>query len=652
MILQALCELAQREHLIDDPDFQVARVAWLIRVDGNGHMVGTVQSRHEEVPVPVGSRKKPRQIALPMTIPRQMASRSNNPPPQFLVDNASFVLGADTKDKRLDGKERRRRADLFLKDLKACGVATCDEGILAVTKFLSQVQSGQETVGLPDNCRANDLFAFVFEPDVDLPVHLRQVVQLYWRKQRGGGSDKGSFDRFCFVTGKPCNPVDKHKRLKFPRFQNKIALISFNASAFESHGWKENQNAPISREASEACMVALDRVLDPAPVNPKDTNLRLSRRNIELSSDTVVCFWTRATGEGFADGFGYSLAVNEAGLASRSEQVAEMYRSIWKGKRYLLPKPDAFYSMTMTSGQGRITLRDWIESNTQTVADHLANYFADIEMVRCCPPSRDKPHPPSFSMPLLLEAIADPCDRRPEGVPPHLASSMFRSAVTGAAFPVGVFERAVSRYRSEVRKETELDGGWQTMEWNDARAALIKAVLVRGQRTTRTVKAGKEVKAAMNPMCREAGYLLGQLMAVLERLQLAALGKVDATIVDRYFNGASIAPKSVFVSLLRNARHHASKARDDRGNAWISTRLERLIDHLASGFVPGVGGERNGTGVPSDCGFPANLDLSQQGLFVLGYHQMRKWLWMTEDERRSWEQENGGAPRAYLWQQQ
>jgi len=52
---------------------------------------------------------------------------------------------------------------------------------------------------------------------------------------------------------------------------------------------------------------------------------------------------------------------------------------------------------------------------------------------------------------------------------------------------------------------------------------------------------------------------------------------------------------------------------------------------------------------PNRNGFPAYLDLEQQGLFVLGYHQMRKWLWMPKEDRANWEQNHQDAPKAYLW---
>ena len=141
----------------------------------------------------------------------------------------------------------------------------------------------------------------------------------------------------------------------------------------------------------------------------------------------------------------------------------------------------------------------------------------------------------------------------------------------------------------------------------------------------------------MDPNNSSQGYALGRLMAVLERIQQEAIGNVNASIVDRYFSGASAAPKSVFVRLLKNARHHVGKAKDDPAKGGFVFLLDRLIDELADRFDP----KHNG--------FPAHLDLEQQGLFVLGYHQMRKWLWMNKEERGQWAKTYPSAPRAYVW---
>ena len=141
----------------------------------------------------------------------------------------------------------------------------------------------------------------------------------------------------------------------------------------------------------------------------------------------------------------------------------------------------------------------------------------------------------------------------------------------------------------------------------------------------------------MDPNNTSEGYTLGRLMATLERIQQEALNDVNASVVDRYFGAASATPNVVFVRLLKNARHHVRKAQDAPDKGGLIFLLDKLVDEMADRFDPNANG------------FPSYLPLEQQGLFVLGYHQMRKWLWMTNEERNEWEKAHPTAPRAYVW---
>jgi CRISPR-associated protein Csd1 len=141
----------------------------------------------------------------------------------------------------------------------------------------------------------------------------------------------------------------------------------------------------------------------------------------------------------------------------------------------------------------------------------------------------------------------------------------------------------------------------------------------------------------MDPINNSQGYVLGRLLAVLERLQQEAIGDVNASVIDRYFSGASASPKSVYVRLLKNARHHVSKLKGEGEKYGLALRLDKIVDDVADRFDP----KHNG--------FPSHLNLEQQGLFILGYHQMRKWLWLSRGDRDTWEKEHPTVPRAYTW---
>src|ERR1022692_4140890 len=121
------------------------------------------------------------------------------------------------------------------------------------------------------------------------------------------------------------------------------------------------------------------------------------------------------------------------------------------------------------------------------------------------------------------------------------------SRASSRNYRVAILQRAIERYRADIGR-TE----WADSLRRDARAALVKAFLNRWKRFNPNTTSYEEIKPEMDPNNESPGYLLGQLMAVLERIQQAALKDVNASVIDRYFSGASAAPRAVFVRLKRH----------------------------------------------------------------------------------------------------
>jgi CRISPR-associated protein Csd1 len=271
MILQALRELARRERLVEDPDFTLAPVAWLVTVDRDGRIVGRPADTRA---IPEGTtKKKPKAVARSYRIPRQAAGRSGTKaPPAFFVDNAKYVFGQSTADKEFSAEEGREKSGWFRDDIAACVAATGDEGAAAVLRALDDVVAGRQTVTLDPTTASNELFAFIYAPDVDVLVHLRPAVQAYWRSKRQQIASADTAPRFsCVITGEPVGAVENFPKTKnVPGGQSAgTPLVSFNAPAFESYGLKGNENAPISRAAGEAAATALQRLMSPAFPDPR-----------------------------------------------------------------------------------------------------------------------------------------------------------------------------------------------------------------------------------------------------------------------------------------------------------------------------------------------------------------------------------------------
>jgi CRISPR-associated protein Csd1 len=65
---------------------------------------------------------------------------------------------------------------------------------------------------------------------------------------------------------------------------------------------------------------------------------------------------------------------------------------------------------------------------------------------------------------------------------------------------------------------------------------------------------------ALDPECKDQGYLLGRLFALYEEAQRAALGDVGASVKDKFYASASKHPRRVFGLLQAGCANHLSPA--------------------------------------------------------------------------------------------
>ena len=138
---------------------------------------------------------------------------------------------------------------------------------------------------------------------------------------------------------------------------------------------------------------------------------------------------------------------------------------------------------------------------------------------------------------------------------------------------------------------------------NYIRAAAIKAVLVRNHQ--------QPITTMLDPNNENTAYLLGRLFAVLEKIQEEGhreqSGRTpEKTIRDTYFSAACATPLSVFPRLQQLSTHHRRHLNPGR-----KTQFDKLIADIQWPISP-------------DAPFPKSHNLTEQGLFLLGYYHQRK----------------------------
>jgi CRISPR-associated protein Csd1 len=147
--------------------------------------------------------------------------------------------------------------------------------------------------------------------------------------------------------------------------------------------------------------------------------------------------------------------------------------------------------------------------------------------------------------------------------------------------------------------------------YTQLRYGIIRATLNRQFR--RDNLRHKEITVSLDMENTEIGYLFGRLFATLERLQEVAIPGVRASIRDRYFASASMRPGTVFPSLIALSNHHAAKAKANGRDYGLEREKSRILDQIPPTAMSRV------------------LDLTQQGLFALGYYHQRENFFKKKD---------------------
>ncbi len=588
MILKELADLAKREGLVEDPDFEPKPVRWIVHIGLDGQFFGMVDTRVE-----VDGKARPKVLQVPRAPVRTSGSAAN-----FLVDKAEYALGYDPDENPRKVPKLALHRSLFAASVEtALTLAPDDAGLKALLAFVRDDAAVSGAIGaVRGKAAANDLFAFrAMLGDESGMVHDREAVRSAWKAMRHPAVEAGADLPECLVCGGRAPAVAHPQVKRIPGGSTSgIAIVSSNASAFESYGQEGNEGAPICRECSDSYGTALSRLFHPQYTAPDGRTL--PRRSFRLSDDTGVVYWASGAEEHQFENEIGELDFEDAGKAGA------LFEAVHSGKGVLLGDTTPFHALIVTGGQGRATLRSYFQSTVGEVAAHLREYFEDIEIVRRFPNS---PRWPPLSW--LVRSLA--AQGKFENVAPALAGRLFLAILSGESFPAEVLSAAIARIRSEPEKPDQ--GKYKhTRE----RMALIRATINRwlkphdqrapDHRVASLIR--KEIPPVLDETCSNNAYCLGRLFAVLEKLQGEAIGKVNASIADRFYGAASATPASVFGTLLRKAQSHLAKM----SGPFYVQKIQEVMNLLS----------------PPEP-FPTTLTLAEQGLFALGYYQQRAELW-------------------------
>ena len=564
----------------EPPGFSRERIGFAVVIDVAGTVVAVNDLREH-----TGKRPMPSMRDVPASFKRPGVGVS----PFFLWDKTSYSLGvAINPDKRTPLQHEAFR-QLHVERL----AGSDDDGLIALLRFLESwaPERFAEPPFTPAMLDENIVFRLDGDCDAagrprfihDRPAALPLIVA------RVGAGETG----WCLIAGSEgpiarLHPVTKGVDSSSPPPGGGHSLVSFNAPAFESWGREQGGNAPAGDAAAARYGAALNRLLDRDGAN----RMRIG--------DATVVFWADTTDSSEAAArtietmlggmFAGGVKANPDQDAAEADRVRQALEPLASGRPVVIDGIDILpetkvHILGLSPNAARLSVRFWLTQRLEVLADNLARHQRDCRIE----PLPWKA-PPSINR-LLVNTVA--AQEKWENIPPLLAGEVARAVLGGGPYPRTLLSNAIMRLRAGDDPAT----GWH--------AAVIRAVLQR-------LKQGGGAPVSLDKEETNPAYRLGRLFAVLEAAQYNALGRVNATIRDRFFGAASATPASVFPLLMRGGQNHLAVLRKE-GKAG---GLERDIEEI----VGGLGTE-----------LPRSLKLEDQGRFAIGYYHQRAARFVKKD---------------------
>ncbi|MDR2017380.1 MAG: type I-C CRISPR-associated protein Cas8c/Csd1 [Syntrophobacterales bacterium] len=536
--------------------------------------------------------------------PRPFSGRTSGVEAHLLIDEAGYALGVN-KDKNGLDKRADEKHKAFCKLLRKFQAW---EGLKdpALKEAMNWLDAALKQGRLRQDPRlgeilTKDWLSFVPGAGPLLGQHLFEhddarrfwTVELQSRSTPGGKKDKRLIRGQCAVCGKEAALLGK-----IPvgvKLVGNTPLHSINADAFASFisGPDAFKKAHIG--LCFECGDTASRAFNYLSNSEQHRRVLVFDKKKDSLANQIALFWVKdrapvQVGDKVFDlsslssvDFGAALAGIPKGPASATvSQLLELLRLPWSSVDSSLSLNDyGFYLGILSPNVGRIALREWVAVSLEKVKKNLAKF---LEASRIVSAWGEEARP--LSIGTLLQAL--------ETKNPNLTRQLLRTAYLGYDPPEELWVAAVNRFRIPNILQ-------------DARETWRLQVLASSIKLGLYYKKEVDCMYELNSDHQNSAYLCGCLLAILEEAQQVAtflkIGKrLERTVVNNSYGGASTAPKAIFGRLM----NVASTAHLPE----VGRKLNESIEKVMSSMVEAGG-------------FPKILNLEGQADFALGFYHRR-----------------------------
>ena len=534
---------------------------------------------------------------------------------------STILCGATDKDNKETGD--RKKYEAWKTIMKEASEA--DPGLLPIFRFIEAVEEDASLKQriydeLAKEKVKDEWISFSIETDGEIRNAEKPGTWEEWFDGWMSAREKKSkFTGYVIsaITGKKVIPISTEN---FPMIRAGVTgtgayIGSFNAPAFQSYGYTDNRNLPMSMDEAMAIKSAADFLLDSEINHNDDFNVVYWFETKDENAETAVSEYFK-----YDKKDGNPAKKTKAGKKAEADFTKKIPGNR-SGKVNLESsgKDNVFHSMSYTvTAHGRMYFSEERKETAKSLNENIRSWEDDTSLQ--VPVYKTEENSETGEKKYIftgyvnrgiknvirvMDSLLD--NEKPENLFEQRKKEygsrrlkLFEAVCFRGKIPEVFYDRALRKttayaVRSESAPKTALQ--------------IIKTYLIRNGGMTM-------IKPELNDMIHDPAYVCGRWFAVVEKMQTdSADRELNTSIGSQYYKAMKKNPMHVMPVINDMANIYLNGLRR-KGKHGTATYYSKLLGTFSEEFVDG---------------FPGVLTKKQQGMFDLGYYQQKNELYRKKE---------------------
>lgn len=495
-MINEICQYAERENLVGDPNFFEKEIPWDIKLSLDGSVCIPINYTKEIINIDDKNpkKKKKEKIARLLSVPFiSSGAIGGNKQYYFLIGTIDAFFTKSNNDLTVINNRLNSFKQMIKDAINECPTYKKHlESVLRLIDNKSECDKLAEYF-IKNKIKTHQFVTFTVDDDRLIE---QEELKCFWRKYRNNlPNDNVIKNSLCMISGKYTDVVKTFEPVSgVVQGGAASSLISYDKPSYESYGLSKGENGSISIDSELKLRAGLQDLIKKST---RVENVQFLHWTKEKSDDYVVDLLT------YHD----------------PDTVKKLIKSPFTNNNIPNVQSDVYYVVCIQGNKRRIIIKDFSINNLETVKHNIEEWFSDLNIT-----GND-----NYGILQLLAAIKI---NKKEKIEDRNIISLYKSALSNYQISYNIFAMAVQRtcmgvIKTEIKPEL---------------LSLIKLYLKRN---------GTNMTNVLDELNMHPAYLCGRLYAMMNKLYELAMGKDRKSFITSMCSRAASNPGYTFPILIK-----------------------------------------------------------------------------------------------------